>query len=136
MFWKKKKIDTESAVVKETPIICNHKWKDFPWYITGTFAYDKSHWNCKIIEPYVCIYCGQRQDKLLQEYDRYNLTMEEADNYLQGVRDEFKDYCKPRAIVEDMINDFKLVDPATLYYYELLHKSTPKTRTTTPDRSN
>ena len=39
---------------------------------------------------------------------------------LDSVNEQFKDRIKHRAIIEDMINDMKLVDPQYLQYYHML----------------
>lgn len=139
--WMKKKNKTEisptgaNSNLTPPPQICKHTWKDFPWYIEGRYskyASGSSNYTMEVKEPYVCIYCGKREDKLLERIERDNITLQQADEILQNTTAMYTEYCKPRAVIEDMINDFKLVDPQTLYYYELLHKQTPKSNFATP----
>ena len=106
------------------PEKCVHKFQDFPWYIEGEESSGIStgaHWyHLTIKEPYVCIYCGERQDKVLWEITRYG-THKEATECLDAVAERFKIRIKHRAEIEDMINDMKLVDPQHLQYYHMLH---------------
>jgi hypothetical protein len=131
-FLKKEYRTDEKSTNDSTPKTCAHSWKDFPWYIKSIYYTDVRELKAEIYEPYVCIYCRQREDKLLEKFERSNVTREQATTIVNETVEQYKDYIKPRAIVEDMIHDFKLVDPTTLYYYEMLHKSTPKTKFTTP----
>lgn len=128
-FWNRKtNITPEPKPITPPPKVCNHAWKDFPWYIIGQYtkyAYT-THYEYNIYEPYVCIYCGERKDVRLEHLERDNISIQEADELLNDAHETYKDYIKPRAIIEDMINDFKLVDPQTLYYYEMLHKQAPE----------
>jgi len=106
------------------PKKCEHKFQDFPWYIegeeSGNDTYGFSPWyHLAIKEPYVCIYCGERHDKVLWEIKRYG-SHKEAIQALDEINKEFKDRIKHRAIIEDMINDMKLVDPQYLQYYHML----------------
>lgn len=105
------------------PKKCNHKFQDFPWYIEGEensgIGTGVSWYHLTIKEPYVCIYCGERQDKILWEITRYG-NHKEAVESLDLINKEFKDRIKHRAIIEDMINDMKLVDPQYLQYYHML----------------
>ena len=139
--WMKKKKKTEISPTGVEPTftpppakVCKHTWKDFPWYIEGSYSKypNGSSYTMKVKEPYVCIYCGKREDKVLECIERDNITIQQADEILQSTTEAYAAYCKPRAIVEDMINDFKLVDPQTLYYYEMLHKQAPKSSFATP----
>ena len=105
------------------PKKCVHKFQDFPWYIEGEesngISTGAQWYRLTIKEPYVCIYCGERQDKILWEITRYG-NHKEAVQTLDVVTEQFKDRIKHRAIVEDMINDMKLVDPQYLQYYHML----------------
>lgn len=102
---------------------CQHKFQDFPWYIEGEesngISTGAQWYRLTIKEPYVCIYCGERQDKILWEITRYG-NHKEAVESLDSINKEFKDRIKHRAIIEDMINDMKLVDPQYLQYYHML----------------
>ena len=106
-----------------SPKKCEHKFQDFPWYIEGEensgISTGVPWYRLTIKEPYVCIYCGERQDKILWEITRYG-NHREAVESLDSINEEFKDRIKHRAIIEDMINDMKLVDPQYLQYYHML----------------
>lgn len=97
-----------------------HVFKDFPWYIE--IGYDGKNKTAKyrIIEPYVCITCGERIDKVLEKNSWTNITNEEREKIFNRVENKYKKYLKPRAVVEDMINNVLLVkDPGRL---EMLEK--------------
>ena len=102
---------------------CNHKFQDFPWYIEGEEGdngYTFAPWYHLVIkEPYVCIYCGERHDKVLWEIKRYG-NHKEAVKALDDISEKFKDRTRHRAEIEDMINDMQLVDPQYLQYYHML----------------
>ena len=92
------------------PPECRHKWRDFPWYIDSTY-YTNGVQVAEVVEPYVCIHCKKRKDVTLDSY-----RWEHLKNYNQGcdlvssVEETYSGKIKPRAEVEDMINDFQLVD--------------------------
>ena len=124
-FNRTKKEPTKQYVPEPAPPLkkCQHKFQDFPWYIEGEESNGIStgaHWyHLTIKEPYVCIYCGERQDKVLWEITRYG-THKEATECLDAVAERFKVRIKHRAEIEDMINDMKLVDPQYLQYYHMI----------------
>lgn len=114
----------EPKPVSPPPKKCNHKFQDFPWYVEGeehgSNVYGFDNWyHLTIKEPYVCIYCGERQDKVLWEITRYG-SHKEAVQALDDISEKFKDHIRHRAEIEDMINDMQLVDPQYLQYYHML----------------
>lgn len=118
MFGKKKKV-VEAPVVIENPV-CNHHWRDFQWYIVPHWYKDKHKAVIAIYEPYVCIHCKERQDKLLERVVVYDI--ENAQKYgdaLQKVYDTY-DEVVPRAMVENSILDTQLVDRQYLKFSEQL----------------
>lgn len=118
----KKESTTQYIPPPPPPKKCHHKFQDFPWYVEGEEGgiYASPQWyHLTIKEPYVCIYCGERQDKVLWEITRYG-NHKEAIECLNSISEKFKDQIKHRAEVEDMINDMKLVDPQYLQYYHML----------------
>lgn len=123
LFWKKKVTQVVEPVVPAEPQECSHKYQDFPWYIEGTSNtdayYNRSYYTIKIIEPYVCVYCGKREDKVLWHIQRYG-SEKEGQAIVDELKEKFKDHVRHRAEVEDMINDMKMVDVEHLKYYHLL----------------
>ena len=116
--------DLESKPVSPPPKKCEHKFQDFPWYVegeeSGNTVYNGSPWYHLVIkEPYVCIHCGERHDKILWEMKRYG-PHKEAVQALDDISEKFKDHIRHRAEIEDMINDMQLVDPQYLQYYHML----------------
>ena len=96
-----------------------HTFKDFPWYME--IGYDGKNKTAEyhIIEPYVCITCGERIDKVLEKNSWTNITNEEREKIFNRVENKYKKYLKPRAVVEDMINNVLLVkDPGRLEMLE------------------
>ena len=122
LFNRSKKEPTKQYVpAPQLPKKCEHKFQDFPWYIEGEESnspYDPWY-HLAIKEPYVCIYCGERQDKILWEIKRYG-THNEAITSLNELNKKFANQIKHRAEIEDMINDMRLVDPQYLQYYHML----------------
>lgn len=116
-FFNRSKKESTKQYVSPTPK-CKHKFQDFPWYVEGEEG-NNTWYHLVIKEPYVCIYCGERYDKILWEIKRYG-NHNEAIQSLQEINESFKDRIKHRAIIEDMINDMKLVDPQYLQYYHML----------------
>ena len=106
--WKRKK--------KE----CQHKYKDFDWYITSNYYIDSHILSIKIIEPYVCIFCGNRIDKELHTYETV-CNREEIDEKVNTFIKPYQSRLKVRAFVEDEINDFILVDKDYIEAYMLIH---------------
>ena len=95
---------------------CEHKFQDFPWFLTWDL--DCGRYIVKVIEPYVCIYCGQRENKVLACYT--GTGYQEGQKLLKSLSSRFKDHIKYQEEVEDMINDMVLVDPEYLKWYHLL----------------
>ena len=121
--------------------------KDFPWYMEVHYNGSNKTASYKIIEPYVCISgCGKRIDKVLESDSWTNISTNEREKEYNQIRQRYKKYLKPRAVVEDMINNVLLVkDPGRLElmerFYGLPHQrcgtsstmAQPKTSTQKPD---
>lgn len=102
------------------PTVCNHKWKDFPWFdvyghdsLTGKYFF-------RIMEPYVCIKCKERRDKMLMQFT--SNSMEERDLTLAEYKKKYKEKLLDMAEVEDMVQDEILVDREYLKLLEQLEK--------------
>lgn len=125
MNWFRKKKQVEPAL---PPVITKidpceafgHVWQDFSPYMAHCWnEYGIS--TIKIIEPYVCLRCHKRKDVELQSVGRYNIDNKSFRNLIGDVYDLYKDIIKPKAIVEDMINDAILVDKDKLNAYKRAH---------------
>ncbi len=103
--------------------VCDHKWTDIQdengdcWYMEydvndRTFSY-------AIYQPYVCIHCKARKDILLENRVITCKRNSEAFEKLDEVKKQYPQI-RPRAIVEDKINDFQLVDRDYLHYASLV----------------
>lgn len=128
MFGKKKKVVEAPVVVK--PLVeepkCKHHWRDFHWYMVPHWYKDKHKTVIDIYEPYVCIHCKERQDKLLERVVTYEVdTVEAYGEALQNMYDTYKELA-PRAMVENSILDMQLVDRQYLHLSEQLGY-TPRT---------
>lgn len=109
MFWFKKEKAQEKEEVTRIEIPCKHKYRDFPWYIESSYDNDYYCYIIYVKEPYVCVWCGERQDKVLQRIERTG-SMEDCIKAIEALKKEYKGYIMRRAIIEDMINDMRLVD--------------------------
>lgn len=96
---------------------CNHKWKDFDWYLT----YDIIGRSLKyqIYEPYVCIHCKKRKDISLESGTATTSSYKDALETLNIIKERYPKI-KDRAIVEDEINDAQLVDREYLKYASMV----------------
>ena len=100
---------------------CQHKFQDFPWYIesnmyTGNYQ-SSNRLAYKIIEPYVCIYCGERRDIVLEQREITGYSKSDMKKIIESIQENYSDRIKPKPIIEDMINDLKLVDVEHLKWY-------------------
>lgn len=102
----------------DTEIVCNHKWKDFKWYYDATYNYSSNALTCTIYEPYVCIYCKQRKDVKLEEWTKAKISFEDAQKEVEKIKEKYYDYLGPKALIEDEINDFIMVDRDFLKIYD------------------
>lgn len=115
-----KNLELESPITTKEK--CNHKYQDFPPFIL--YDWSDGHpgtYSIRIIESYVCPYCKERIDKTLEEF-RGNSSNAEKDakeiiNDLKKKHPEIRQKFE----VEDMINDFILVDKEYMYWYHILH---------------
>ena len=113
--WRKKKKE-------ETPqeIPCAHIYKDFPWYIDS--SYEEGESTIKIMEPYVCILCGKRQDKVLSHRYRKGLTLKDHRKYIEELTERYPNQIKGTEEVHDMIYDALLVDREKLNILERMRE--------------
>lgn len=83
-----------------------------------------------MIEPYVCIFCKKRKEIVLENFTLVEINKVKTDDTLNRFKEKYKSFVRDRAIVEDEINDFQLVDREALAIVEnLLH---PKIKLTVP----
>ena len=108
-FTKKKPVTEPSKPIEKK---CEHKFQDFPWFLTWDLQYNR--YTVKIIEPYVCIFCGERKDKVLGTYTGTNRN--EGEKLINLLRNRFDNHIKYHEEVED------LVDPEYLKWYHLLRE--------------
>lgn len=100
--------------------------KDMPWYMEVEYDGSKRWAQYKIIEPYICINgCGRRENVVLEHESWYGISTDTRDKYYNKIKNKYKKYLKPRAVVEDMINNILLVkDPGRLAMIEAM-RGTP-----------
>lgn len=121
MWFKKKQLKAETEKLPAENI-CNHKFRDFNWYMLYNYELETNKYEIKIYEPYVCILCKHREDKLLERITGF------GSKELDKKRDEmFHIYPKLKGIseVQDEINDMLMVDP---YYLDAYYKLHPEMR--------
>lgn len=107
------------APTPEKPRECNHKWQDFPWYIEGQYYVDKHFYEFDIIEPYVCLLCHKRENKVLAHVARQG-NSDDADKMVAQLVKQYDGKVKHKAEVEDMIQDTIMIDPGFLKYFYLM----------------
>ena len=110
LFNRKKKSEEKEFIIPEIPH--EHTWKDMPWYMDISYSERDNTASYEIIEPYICITCGERKNVNLEHRHWSGVTPEIREKFYQKVRNRYKKYLKPRAIVEDMINNILLVKDA------------------------
>ena len=108
------------------PTVCQHKWKDFPWYMTSTWHpneyNNRGDGEIKIIEPYICIWCKERKDVVLQTIGHCGITWKNFVELKNDIEDTYRNKLELRAEVEDKIQDFiHDVDHVYLQLYEKIH---------------
>jgi hypothetical protein len=94
---------------KVKKITCNHKWKDFSWYIIiqKEEKFLNKFYTVRVYEPYVCIHCKERRDEaIFERIFQYNYEVENCVKNLQKKYPQIK----PIIEVNDEIADFQLVD--------------------------
>ena len=108
LFSKKKK--QKELIIPNMPH--EHTWKDMPWYMEVRYNGENKTAGYEIIEPYICVTCGERKNIRLESEDWSNISAQEREKIYSKIRNKYKKYLKPRAVVEDMINNILLVkDP-------------------------
>lgn len=120
MGWFNRKSKVEE--VKPQKPVCNHKYKDFPWFYEARYNTSTRELIFKVWEPFVCIHCKERINRLLYERNSHYKTYEEADNYVTQFREKYADRMEEEVVVEDMIADMQLVDRDYLLIAETLLK--------------
>ena len=98
-----------------------------PWYLVYEYDGGEKKAEYQIIEPYICITCGERKNIQLEGRHLAGVSYEEGMAFIKEVEKKYKRYIKPRAVVEDMINNILLVkDPEQLAMFEDMRGSPHK----------
>lgn len=119
MFKRFKKEQQEEPIEVKTPCeLFGHNWRDFPAYIE--YEYHNNWFEIKIIEPYVCTICHTRDNIVLLKQEEYG-SRKVFDRVLKEIEEENKTIIKPRAVVNDMVNDAIRVDRLKLECWDKLH---------------
>ena len=128
IFRKKKKESVKDIELEIPKLPHEHTWKDMPWYMGTYYNGTNKTAGYKIVEPYICITCGERKNVVLEEMDWANINPDDREKEYTAIRKRYKRYLKPRAVVEDMINNILLVkDPNYLDTVEVM-RGTPHRR--------
>lgn len=118
--------EKSKAAIKPVEKVCEHKYKDFSWYLEGQYDVDSKTLTATIYEPYVCIHCGHRKNVVLDETRRHPVTLKEAEKLFADFKEIYKDKLKEKAYVEDEIHDMMLVDRSYIDIYMSLHSPADK----------
>ena len=118
-WFKKKKASVEPT---EFPHLIHERvWKDMPWYMVVRYNGQYKTAGYSIIEPYICVTCGERKNTVLEEEEWSNIDAELREKKFNAVKKKYRKYLKPKAVVEDMINNILLVkDPEYLDMVEVM----------------
>lgn len=102
---------------------CKHKYKDFPWYCEMEYDTSNEIAEYTIIEPFVCLLCKHRINKVLStDIEQGSLSFCKRNlDILINKHPQITYKC----VVEDMIADMQLVDRDFSKYYDLLHTIDP-----------
>lgn len=125
IFKRKTREPPEQEVPVFIPPKCPHTWKDFPWYMTWEWitygvGQQNGELNLKISEPYICVHCKERKDVDLLKLTKTNISLQKANDISDEYEKRYKDKLKPIPVLEDMINDYILVDREKLEIVEKL----------------
>ena len=123
IFRKKRKQEPEAAPIRSPCEIFGHTWKDFPPYLEYNYRQGEEC-NIKIIESYVCICCKQRVNETIGQRTIISFSRDSFFKEVNCIKNKYKKFLKPRAIVEDMIHDAIYVDREKLEAWERLHGNT------------
>lgn len=109
------------------PPTCQHKYKDFPWYVEAVYYQRACRLECKVIAPFVCVLCKCRKNVVLEEIT-HDAPKKEANQWLTEHLEDVEDRIQPRTLVESMIADMRLVDRKFLEIVGMLdtYQPTPK----------
>lgn len=102
---------------------CEHKWRDFDWYLSYTLKKDNSGRSVltySIMEPYVCIHCHERKDVTLETGE---IPLSDTAKISDILDNLVKSYprLKYKADIEDAINDEIHVDREYLKFVDYLN---------------
>ena len=119
--WRKKDASGGETIIDIVAPKHEHTWKDMPWYMEIEYDGGAKRASYQIIEPYLCITCGERKNKILETESWEHIDSDTREQYYKEIRKRYKDYLKPRAVVEDMIANIQMVkDPNHLAMMEKL----------------
>ena len=124
MFWKKKAQkaqEPEKFEIKSPCELGKHRYKDFKWYIQtqDVVQYGNRKYIVRVIEPYVCIHCGHRNNETLQSWSLNSRS--ERDEMVAKIQKRYEDRIGNTLEIEDEIKDMQLVDREYLTIMQQLH---------------
>lgn len=124
IFRRKKQTEPAPEPIKTPCELGDHLWKDFPPYLVYNNK-DGYEPIIEVVENYVCCLCHKRKSVTLERftYSR-GISNKVFAQKLEEVQTLYKDILRPKAIVEDMIQDHIHLDKLKLKYWE--HLNLPK----------
>ena len=127
LFRRKKQADAAPAPAPKSPCeMWGHLWQDFPWILEDEYKGRSDDYpsRIEIDEIYVCRICGETK-RMRLFYEGENISRKAHDEKVERLKEEFKDNIKPVPVVNDMINDMKLLDRERLAAWNRLHENAP-----------
>lgn len=116
------KIAREEKVEMRPPCeVFGHNWRDFPPFLEFGWRGKSDDSIIQIKEYYVCTCCHKKQTKILLSRRYRGYDQEYFFNQVKEFQTEYKDFLKPEAVVEDMVNDAIMVDRQKLKFWDQLH---------------
>lgn len=124
MFWKRKARkaqEPEKFEIKSPCDLGKHRYKDFKWYIQTQDVVENftTTYIVRVIEPYVCIHCGLRNNEVLQEW-KYK-SRSSRNEMIDRLQKRYADRLGNIVEIEDEIKDMQLVDREYLAIMQQLH---------------
>ena len=106
---------------------CDHKWQNFDWYLEWEKTSDGNGLyiaKYSIIEPFVCIHCKERMNKVLESRRLSQCTSRQVEDFLEDIRKRYPQI-RDRPLVEHAIADMQLVDREYLRIAHMVLGNTP-----------
>lgn len=105
LFNRKKQASPPSPMIPISKPKCQHKWRDFNWYLE--YNYNDNHLEIWIKEPYVCCWCKERKDIILEHITYSYISDKKFQTTIEELEKQYSSHLKKRALIEDEIEDMR-----------------------------